>query len=83
MGFFQQEKLSTVANDKVLKKDCQLFSKLFIFCQNRECDLHEFFRHENQSFPASLSDRGRLHVCQESQLAAILEGRLHYLMQNL
>ena len=60
----------------MLKEDCHLFSKLFISCQNRECDLHEFFRHENQSFPASLSDGGRLHVCQKSQLAAILEGKV-------
>ena len=58
MGFFQQEKLSTVAKDKVLKEDCQLFSKSFISCQNRECD------------------GGRLHVCQKSQLAAILEGKV-------
>ena len=58
MGFFQQEKLSTVAKDKVLKKDCQLFSKSFISCQNKECD------------------GGRLHVCQKSQLAAILGGKV-------
>jgi hypothetical protein len=33
----------------------------------------EFFRHENQSFPAALSDNGNLHSCQKSQLATILE----------
>ena len=33
----------------------------------------EFFKHENQSFPASLSDCGNLHSCQKSQLASILE----------
>ena len=38
----------------------------------RECSLKEFFHHENQSFPSSLSDGERLHVCQKSQLAAIL-----------
>ena len=76
MDFFKQEKLCTIAKEKVLKEDCQLFSKLFISCQNRECDLHEFFRHENQPFPASLSDGGRLHVCQKSQLAVVLEGKV-------
>ena len=39
-------------------------------------DLHEFFRHENQSFPASLSNGGRLHVCQKSQVATVLEGKV-------
>ena len=72
MDFFLQEKITTVVKEKVLKEDCQLFSKLFISSQMRECNLQEFFRHENQSFPASLSDGGRLHVCQKSQLAAIL-----------
>ena len=33
----------------------------------------EFFQHENQSFPAALSDNGYLHSCQKSQLATILE----------
>jgi hypothetical protein len=37
------------------------------------CDWHEFFRHENQSFAAVLSDNGKLHTCQKSQLATILE----------
>ena len=59
-----------------MKQDCQLFSKLFNSCQNRECDLQEFFCHGNQSFPVSLSDGGRLHICQKSQLAAILEGKV-------
>ena len=76
MNFFQQERLQTFAKEKALKEDCQLFSKLFISRQSRECDLHEFFRHGNQSFPAALSDGGRLHVCQKSQLAAILEAKV-------
>ena len=41
MDFFQQDKLRTIAKEKVLKEDCQVFSKLFISCQNRECDLHD------------------------------------------
>ena len=35
--------------------------------------MHEFFQHENQSTPASLSDSGKLHTCQKSQLGEIRE----------
>ncbi|KAJ8377441.1 hypothetical protein AAFF_G00259990 [Aldrovandia affinis] len=64
------------SKQKVLKEDCQLFSKLFISCQSRECDLKEFFRHENQSHPAALSDGGKLHTCQKSHLTTILESQV-------
>lgn len=57
----------------LVKEDCQLFSKLFISCQSRECDLQEFFKHENHPYPAALSDGGKLYSCQKSQLASILE----------
>ena len=40
--------------------DCALFSKLFISCQTRNEDLHEFFCHENQGCPPSLSHNGEL-----------------------
>jgi len=56
-----------------LKEDCHPFSQLFISCQSKQCDLHEFFQHENQSTPASLSDSGKLHTCQKSQLGEIRE----------
>ena len=35
-----------------------------------------FFQHENQAFPAALSDNGRLHPCQKSHLATILEEKV-------
>ena len=75
LDFFNQkpEPASGALKQKVLKDDCRLFSKLFISCQSRECDLLQFFKHENQSFPAALSDGGKLHSCQKSQLASILE----------
>ena len=74
VDFFRQEPASVDSSkQKVLKEDCQLFSKLFLSCQSRECDLKEFFRHENQPFPAALSDGGKLHTCQKSQLTTILE----------
>ena len=61
---------------KVLNDDRQLFSKMFTSCQSRECDLYDFFRHENHPFPAALSDGGKLCTCQKSQLAAVLESHV-------
>ena len=43
-----------------LKNDCALFSCLYIACQTREGNLEEFFRHENQPYPPSLSQNGCL-----------------------
>lgn len=60
----------------MLKEDCHLFSRLFISCQSRECDLQEFFCHENQQFPAALRDGGKLYTTQKSQLAAIIESHV-------
>ena len=61
------------SKQKLLKQDCQLFSKLFVLCQSRECDLKDFFRHENHPFPAALSDGSNLYSCQKSQLGVVLE----------
>ena len=72
--FFKQEvHASGTSKQKELKENCQLFAKLFISCQNRECDLQVFFHHENHQFPAALSDGGKLHACQKYQLIAVLE----------
>ena len=74
VDFFRQVPVSVKSlKQNVLKTDCHLFSKLFISCQSRECDLKEFFRHENQSHPAALSDGGKLHNCQKSHLTSILQ----------
>lgn len=78
IDFFRQKPEASSKDLKLknIKDDCQLFSKLFISCQSRECDLNDFFKHENQSYPASLSDNGRLHPSQKSQLAQILEDKV-------
>ena len=74
VDFFSQETATVMqSKQKLVKEDCQLFSKLFISCQSRECDLEEFFQHENQPYPAALSDGGKLYPCQKSQLDSILE----------
>ena len=74
LDFFNQkpEPVTGALKQKVLKDDCRLFSKLFMSSQSRECDLLQFFKHENHSFPAALSDFGKLHSCQKSQLPSIL-----------
>ena len=56
-----------------LKNDVALFSQLCISCQTRDGDLEEFFRHENQAWPPSLSDAGRLHLGTKSVLLECLE----------
>ena len=38
-SFFKQEQAKGISKEKVLKDNCQLFSRLFISCQNRQCDL--------------------------------------------
>ena len=59
VDFVRQDPRSVDAtNQKVLKDDCQPFSKLFISCQSREFDLYDLFRHETHPFPAALSDGG-------------------------
>ena len=59
-----------------MKEECQLFSRLFISCQVRQINLEDFFKHENQAAPASLSDNGKLHTPQKSQLTEILQSGL-------
>ena len=39
-----------------------LFGQLYISKQNRQGDLKEFFAHEVQSFPPSLSDFGKIYL---------------------
>ena len=70
--FCHYKPVTEPSEEKQLKEECHLFSKLFISCQSRECDL-QFFQHENQSFPAFLSDGGKIYSSQKSQLTSILE----------
>ena len=46
---------------------------MYIACQVRETDLDDFFMHENQPFPPSLSDCGNLRLGTKSVLAQCLE----------
>ena len=50
-----------------LKTNCTLFSRLYIACQARQCNLDSFFEHENQACPPSISDMGQLRHSQGSK----------------
>jgi len=45
-----------------LKKDCYLFSHLYIASKFRDGNLGEFFCHENLEWPPSLSENGKLRL---------------------
>ena len=47
---------------KVLQNNVAPFGQLYITKQNRQSDLNEFFAHEIQSFPPSLSDFSMLYL---------------------
>ena len=55
-----------------LKCNMGLFARLYIGCQNRDGNLEEFFRHENQAYPPSLSDDSTLHLGTKSDLLLCL-----------
>jgi hypothetical protein len=56
-----------------LKKNSSLFSRLYIACQTRPGGLDNFFQHENQSTPPSLSSEGQLRPGLKSSLLECLE----------
>ena len=55
-----------------LKSDCSLFSSLYISRQRRDGYLDEFFSHENQAYPPSLSS-GKLRLGTKSDIVNCLE----------
>jgi len=59
----------------IVKNDCSLFSRLFISCQSSQLYLEEFFSHENQSTPPSLSQGVKINIGVKSQLVEILQSK--------
>ena len=55
-----------------LKNDVSLFSRLYIVAKNRDCDMTTLFKHENQPFPPSLSEYGKLRSSKKSDLMSLL-----------
>ena len=59
---------------KTLQNNVALFGQLYVSIQSRDGDLAEFFAHDIQSFPPSLSDFGKLHLpSTKSDLLGCLE----------
>ena len=40
------------------KEDINLFSRMYVACQNRDGDMETFFSHENHAWPPSLAENG-------------------------
>lgn len=57
----------------VQRSNASLFGRLYIANQQREGDPLNFFSHENQPFPPSMSDFGKLRFGQKSLLLTCLE----------
>jgi hypothetical protein len=57
----KQDATSSKSKLDILKNDYSLFSRLLISCQSRNCDLGDFFRHENQKYQPSLSQNDTLN----------------------
>ena len=59
-----QPKATTKSSKKIklLQNNVALFGQLYIATQSRDGNLKEFFAHEVQSFPPSISDFGKLHL---------------------
>ena len=55
-----------------LKTNCTLFSRLYIACQARQCNLDSFFEHDNQACPPTISDMGQLRLGSKSDLMECL-----------
>ena len=64
------------------KNDTALFSKLYIGCQHRGGDVDEFFKHENQAFPPSLSDSGKLRFSAKSDLLVCFETLVPFVTES-
>ena len=47
---------------KILENNVALFGQLYISMHSRDGGLKDFFAHEVQSFPPSLSDLGKLYI---------------------
>ena len=56
----------------MLKDNVALFSRLYIVAKHRDCDMASFFKHENQHYPPSLSEYGKLRFAKKSDLLHLL-----------
>ena len=66
----------TLSKDKVevkeLKQDCALSSRSYLACQSRDGNLDNFFTYENQPWPPSIAQNGKLRGGQKAELVKCL-----------
>lgn len=70
----QRDKSKQTKRIAVLQNNVALFAQLYISMQSRNADLKEFFSHEVQPFPPSLSELGNLRLpsCKSELLTCII-----------
>ena len=56
-----------------LKQEKNLYASLFVACQLRDCNLTEFFEHENHSYPPSISEYGKIRKASKSDFLSCLQ----------
>ena len=73
-------KSKQVKRIKILENNVALFGQLYVSMQSWDGDLKEFFAHEIQSFPPSLSDLGKLYLPSRNALSHLSRlNPLHYM----
>ena len=76
LPLFKDKPSKQTKNSKAasMKSDVRLFARMYISCQTREGNLQDFFAHENQPFPPSLSAaNGFMRHGTKSELMPCLE----------
>ena len=77
LPLFSRPPVKTQSRQKMqlsaLKSDCNLFSRLYVSCQTRDGDLDQFFTHENQAAPPSLSLGSKMRLGNKADLLHCLE----------
>ena len=56
----QRKKTKSQEMATLLKSEASLFARLYVDCETKDGDMDNFFSHENQPFPPSLSSFGQL-----------------------
>ena len=77
LPLFKEQPQRNTTKDKqkvaALKNDCTLFSRLYIACKSCDGNLEEFFKHENQPYPPTLAQEGKIREGQKSDLVKCME----------
>ena len=69
----QREHSKSYSKVVALKRDCYLFSRLYIACQSRKADLAQFIMHENRPEPPFVFFQGRIQLGTKSDLLHCIE----------